>query len=131
MTGSFPHDRAEGSGTAGDRPAVQPLPQPVTWEKLARWIRVFSADKTWEGIEKCLITARRMGGHDEQIFPLLFECALEPFFLGHAQNLPFLGFLAELHEEFGWDQSEELVCNLAAKIVAETAARPKSFAWRR
>ena len=70
------------SGRAGDRPAVQPLPPPVTWEKLEHWIRVFSADKTWEGIEKCLITARRLGGHDERIVPLLYECALEPFFLG-------------------------------------------------
>jgi nitrite reductase/ring-hydroxylating ferredoxin subunit len=115
------------SGTAGDRPAVQPLPQPVTWEKLERWIRVFSADKTWEGIEKCLITARRLGGYDEQIFPLLYECALEPFFLGHAQNLPFLGFLAELHEEFGWEQSEELVCNLVAKILGRDRGAPEEL----
>ena len=92
------------SGRAGDRPAVQPLPPPVTWEKLEHWIRVFSADKAWEGIEKCLITARRLGGHDEQIIPLLYECALEPFFLGHTTNLPLLGFLAELLEEFGWDR---------------------------
>jgi hypothetical protein len=32
------------SGGAGDRPAVQLLPPPVTWEKLEHWIRVFSAD---------------------------------------------------------------------------------------
>lgn len=115
------------SGSAGDRPAVQPLPQPVTWEKLERWIRVFSADKTWEGIEKCLITARRLGGHDEQIFPLLYECALEPFFLGHTHNLPLLGFLAELLEEFGWDQAEELICNLAAKILGRDRGAPEEL----
>ena len=113
------------SGTAGDRPAVQPLPPPITWEKLAQWIRVFSADKAWEGIEKCLITARRLGGHDDQILPLLYECALEPFFLGHTHNLPLLGFLAELLEEFGWDQSEELVCNLAAKILGRDRGAPE------
>src|SRR4029077_271739 len=92
------------------------LPPPVTWNKLEHWIRVFSADKAWEGIEKSLITARRLGQHDERILPLLYECALEPFFLGHTENLPLLGYLAELLEEFGWDQAEELVCNLAAKI---------------
>ena len=113
------------SGTAGDRPAVQPLPPPVNWEKLEHWIRVFSADKSWEGIEKCLITARRVGGQDDKILPLLYECALEPFFLGHTQNLPFLGFLAELLEEFGWDQSEELVCNLAAKILGRDRGAPE------
>ena len=41
------------SGRAGDRVAVTPLPQPVDWEKLTRWIRYFSQDKMWEGIEKC------------------------------------------------------------------------------
>ena len=113
------------SGTAGDRPAVLPLPPPVTWKKLEHWIRVFSADKAWEGIEKCLITARRLGGHDEQIVPLLYECALEPFFLGHTHNLPLLRFLAELLEEFGWDQSEELICNLAAKILGRDRGAPE------
>ena len=113
------------SGTAGDRPAIQPLPPPVTWEKLERWIRVFTADKAWEGIEKCLITARRMGGHDERILPLLFDCALEPFFLGHTHNLPLLRFLAELLEEFGWEDSEELVCNLAAKILGRDRGAPE------
>ena len=115
------------SGRAGDRPAVQPLPPPVTWNKLERWIRVFSADKTWEGIEKCLITARRLGGHDEKIVPLLYECAVEPYFLGHTENLPFLGYLAELLEEFGWDQTEELVCNLAAKILGRDRGAPEEL----
>ena len=115
------------SGRAGDRPDVQPLPPPITWEKLEHWIRVFTADKTWEGIEKCLITARRLGGHDHQIFPLLYDCAVEPFFLGHTFNLPLLGFLAELLEEFGWDQSEELVCNLAAKILGRDRGAPEEL----
>jgi len=98
---------------------------PVTWEKLAHWIHVFTADKQWEGIEKCLITARRLGGHDAQIVPLLYECALAPFFLGHAFNLPLLGYLAELLEEFGWDQVEELFCNLAAKILGQDRGAPE------
>ena len=115
------------SGTAGDRPDVEPLPPPVTWEKLANWIRVFTADKAPEGIEKCLITARRLGGHDAEIFPLLYECALEPFFLGHTQNLPLFGFLSELLEEFGWDDSEELVCNLAAKILGRGRDAPEEL----
>jgi nitrite reductase/ring-hydroxylating ferredoxin subunit len=115
------------SGRAGDRPAVQPLPPPVTWEKLAHWIHVFSADKTWEGIEKCLITARRLGGHDEQIVSLLYECAVEPFFLGHSNNLLHLGYLAELLHEFGWDQVEELVCNLAAKILGRERGAPEEL----
>jgi nitrite reductase/ring-hydroxylating ferredoxin subunit len=115
------------SGTAGDRPAVEQLPPPVTWEKLANWIRVFTADKAPEGIEKCLITARRIGGHDGDIFPLLYQCALEPFFLGHTHNLPLFGFLAELLEEFGWSDSEELVCNLAAKILGRGRDAPEEL----
>ncbi len=115
------------SGRAGDRPAVQPLPAPVAWEKLEHWIRVFSADKAWEGIEKCLITARRLGQLDHRIIPLLYECALEPFFLGYTENLPLLGFLAELLEEFGWDTAEELVCNLAAKILGRDRGAPEEL----
>jgi nitrite reductase/ring-hydroxylating ferredoxin subunit len=115
------------SGRAGDRPAVQPLPPPVTWDKLERWIRVFSADKAWEGIEKCLITARRLGEHDERIVPMLYERALEPFFLGHSENMPLLGYLAELLEEFGWEQAEELVCNLAAKILGRERGAPEEL----
>jgi nitrite reductase/ring-hydroxylating ferredoxin subunit len=112
------------SGRAGDRPAIQPLPPPVSWEKIERWVRVFSADKAWEGIEKCLITARRLGGHDDRIIPLLYDCAVVPFFLGHTQNLPLLGLLAELLEEFGWDETEELVCNLSAKIIGRDRGAP-------
>jgi hypothetical protein len=115
------------SGRAGDRPPVQPLPPPVTWEKLARWVRVFSADKNWEGIEKCLITARRLGGHEERIVPLIYDCALEPFFLGYLENLAVTGFLAELLEEFGWEDVEELVCNLAAKILGRDRDAPEEL----
>ena len=130
-----PHDRliplmmvaAGASGRAGDRPSVQPLPPPVTWDKLRHWIRVFSADKMWQGIEKCLITARRLGGHDGQIVPLLYECAVEPFFLGHSNNLLHLGYLAELLEEFGWDQVEELVSNLGAKMLGRDRGAPEEL----
>ena len=115
------------SGRAGDRPPVQPLPPPVSWKKLEHWIRIFSVDKTWEGIEKCLITARRLGGHDQRIIPLLYECAVEPYFLGHAPNLPLLAYLAESLEEFGWDEAEELVCNLAAKILGQDRGAPEGL----
>ena len=115
------------SGRAGDRPAVQPLPPPVTWNKLEELIRVFSADKTSEAIEKCLITARRLKGHDDQIVPLLYDCALEPFFLGHSHNLVIMGYLAEVLEEFGWDQAEELVCNLAAKLLGQDRGAPEEL----
>ena len=112
------------SGRAGDRPAISPLPGEITWEKLERWIRVFSADREWEGIEKCLITARRLGGHDDKIIPLAYECVVEPFFLGHTDSLLYIGYLAELLEQFGWEVAEELVCNLTAKILGRGRGAP-------
>ena len=112
------------SGRAGDRPAITPLPGDVTWDKLERWIRVFSADREWEGIEKCLITARRLGGHDDKIIPLAYECIVEPFFLGHNDSLLYIGYLAELLEQFGWEVAEELVCNLTAKILGRGRGAP-------
>ena len=112
------------SGRAGDRPAISPLPGEITWEKLERWIRVFSADREWEGIEKCLITARRLGGHDDKIIPLAYECVVKPFFLGHTDSLLYIGYLAELLEQFGWEVAEELVCNLTAKILGRGRGAP-------
>ena len=112
------------SGRAGDRPDVTALPGDITWEKLERWIRVFSADREWEGIEKCLITARRLGGHDDKIIPLAYECAVEPFFLGHSDSLLHIGYLAELLEQFGWEVAEELVCSLTAKILGRGRGAP-------
>ena len=112
------------SGRLGDRPDRQPLPPPVDWQKLEDWIRVFSTDKEWEGIEKCLITARQLGGHDEKIIPLFFERSVEPFFLNHSRNLIDLTHLAEILEQFGWEMTEELVCNLGAKILGQGRGRP-------
>ena len=112
------------SGRLGDRPDRQPLPPPVDWQKLENWIRVFSTDKEWEGIEKCLITARQLGGHDEKIIPLFFERAVEPFFLNHSRNLIDLTHLAELLEQFGWELTGELVCSLGAKILGQGRGRP-------
>ena len=115
------------SGRLGDRPDRQPLPPPVDWQKLEDWIRVFTTDKEWEGIEKCLITARQLGGHDEKIIPLFFECAVEPFFLNHSRNLIDFAHLAELLEQFGWELAGELVCSLGAKILGQGRGRPSEL----
>ena len=115
------------AGDAGDRPPVEPLPPPVSWEKTENWIRAFSREGFAEGIEKCLVTARHLGGHDDRILPLLYECAVEPHFFGFAENLLFLGKLAELVEELGWERSSELVCNLSAKLLGRGRPAPERF----
>ena len=112
------------SGRAGDRPQRQVLPPPVTWEKLAAWVRMFSEDRDWEGIEKCLITARGLGDCDDRILPLAFECMLEPHFIGFGFNIIHLVRLAELLREFGWDATEQLVCNLVAKMLGRHRGTP-------
>jgi nitrite reductase/ring-hydroxylating ferredoxin subunit len=115
------------AGPAGDRPPVEPLPPPVNWEKLENWVRAFSGERFAEGIEKCLVTVRHLGGHDDRVLPLLYECAVEPHFFGFIDNLLFLGNLAELVEELGWDQSSELVCNLSAKLLGRGRSAPERF----
>ena len=112
------------SGDAGDRPNRQPLPPPVDWAKIEKWIRVFSADREWEGIEKCLVTARQLDGCEDKIIPLLYECVVEPYFLNRSNNQLHLGYLAELLEECGWEVAEELVCNLAAKLLGGGRGAP-------
>ncbi len=112
------------SGRAGDRPERQVLPPPVTWERLAAWVRMFSRDRDWEGIEKCLVTARGLGGCDDRILPLAFECVLEPHFIGFGFNIAHLVRLGELLDEFGWDATEQLVCNLVAKMLGRHRGTP-------
>ena len=115
------------SGKAGDRPPVESLPPPVDWEKLSNWVRAFSRERFAEGIEKCLVTTRQLGGHDDGILPLLYECAVEPHFFGFVENLFFLGMLAELVTELGWDRSSELICNLSAKLLGRGRPAPERF----
>lgn len=115
------------AGAAGYRPDVHPLPPPATWEKLERLVRVFSREKQSQGIERCLITARHLGGNDERILPLLYECAVEPHFLGFTDNLRYLGYLEEVVERFGWELSEEVVCNLGSKLIGRGRPEPEKF----
>ena len=112
------------SGRAGDRPDRQPLPPPVTWEKLADWVRMFSRDRDWEGIEKCLVTARGLTDCDDRILPLAFECILAPHFIGFGFNIQHLVRLAEVLDEFGWDVAGQLVCNLVAKMLGRHRGTP-------
>ena len=112
------------AGRAGDRAQVQPLPPPVSWERVADCVRFLSADKMAEGIEKCLITARGLGDHDDEILPLLFECAVQPYFIGQVDNLRNTVYLAELLEEFGWEVAQELVCNIAGKMLGRGRGVP-------
>ena len=112
------------SGRAGDRPDRQPLPPPVTWERLADWVRMFSRDRDWEGIEKCLVTARGLGDCDDRILPLAFGCILEPHFIGFGFSILHLVRLAEVLDEFGWDVAGQLVCNLVAKMLGRHRGTP-------
>lgn len=115
------------SGAVGDKPAVEPLPEPVDWDRIETWVRAFSRERFVEGIEKCLVTARQLAGNDEKIVPLLFECAVEPHFFGFIENFVFLASLAELIAELGWEDSTELVCNLSAKILGRGRPAPERF----
>lgn len=112
------------AGGHNDRPQRRPLPPPVDWDRLEDWIKVFTEDKEWEGIEKCLITARQLGGHEDKFIPLFLECASQWFFLSHSENLIHLCHLAEVLEKWGWEITEELVCNLGAKILGQGRGRP-------
>jgi nitrite reductase/ring-hydroxylating ferredoxin subunit len=115
------------AGPAGDRPPVERLPPPVNWEKIENWVRAFSREGFADGIEKCLVTARRLGPNDDLILPLLYTCAVEPHLFGFIDNLLFLANLAELVEELGWDQSSELACNLSAKLLGRGRPAPERF----
>ena len=73
-----------------------------------------------------LFTAHHLH-HEDKILPLLYECAVEPHFIGFADNLLSLGYLAEIIETFGWERSSELVFNLSAKLLGRRRGEPERF----
>ena len=114
------------SGGAAERLEVVPLPEPVAWDSIDRWTRMFSHDGQSGRIERCLFTAYHLH-HEDKLLPLLYECAVEPHFLGFADNLLSLGYLAEVVEDFGWERSSELVFNLGAKLVGRRRGEAERF----
>ena len=114
------------AGKAAERLEVVSLPEPVEWNNIDRWTRMFAHDAQAGRIERCLFTACHQGQEDK-ILPLLYECAVEPHFLGFADNLLSLGYLAEVIETFGWEQASELVFNLSAKLLGRRRGEPERF----
>jgi nitrite reductase/ring-hydroxylating ferredoxin subunit len=78
------------AGGAAERLEVVSLPEPVAWNDIDRWTRMFSHDGQSGRIERCLFTAYHLD-HKDKILPLLYDCAVEPHFLGFADNLLSLG----------------------------------------
>ena len=114
------------AGGADGRLEVLTLPQPVSWENIEGWVRMFSHDGQSGRIERCLFTAHHLED-TEKILPLLFECAVEPHFLGFPDNLISLGYLSEVIDVFGWDKAAELIFNLGAKLVGRGRGEPQRF----
>lgn len=114
------------AGPSSERLEVVSLPQPVTWESIERWVGMFSHDGHSGRIERCLFTAHQ-NGDQEKILPLLFECTVEPHFLGFPDNIVSIGHLSEVIDEFGWEKGYELVCNLGAKLAGRGRGEPERF----
>lgn len=114
------------AGGAAERLDVVPLPGSVDWASIERWVRTFSRDGQAGRIERCLFTASQ-AGYAQNIFPLLFSCATAPYFLGFADHIIWLGHLARIQEEFGWEQAGELVFNLGSKLVGRGRGEPERF----
>jgi nitrite reductase/ring-hydroxylating ferredoxin subunit len=114
------------AGGAAERLEVVPLPGNVAWESIDQWTRMFSHDGQAGRIERCLFTARHLN-YQDKILPLLYECAVEPHFLGLADNILSLGYLAELVDTFGWERSSEIVFNLGAKLIGRRRGEPERF----
>ena len=114
------------AGQAAERLEVLALPQPVSWENIEQWVRMFSHDGQSGRIERCLFTAHHLGA-TEKILPVLFDCAVEPHFLGFPDNLISLGYLSEVIDVFGWERAAELVFNLGAKLVGRGRGEPQRF----
>ena len=103
-----------------------PLPEPVSWDNIEQWVRMFSHDGQSGRIERCLFTAHHIGDEDK-ILSLLLECTVEPHFLGFPDNLISVSYLSEVIDEFGWEKGAELVCDLGAKLIGRRRGEPERF----
>lgn len=115
-----------GAGQISNRPVLQPLPAPINWEKLEAWIRLFSTDIRFQGVEigKCLLTAHRLGGYDDRILPLMYACITSPNFLEYTHTLIYMSHLAEALDAFGWEQTERLMIHLGGMLLGHYRSAP-------
>jgi hypothetical protein len=79
------------------------------------------------GIERCLVTARQDDKNNDRILKLLYECVVEDHFLGFPDNLTSMAYLSQIVSEFGWERSQELVCNLGSKLAGRRRSEPQQF----
>lgn len=114
------------AGEAHERTEIVPMPPPYEWEQIASWVKEFSRDRQGHRIERCLFTAHNEGD-SKKIIPLLYDCAVQPYFMGFSQNLISLAYLAELVSTFGWENSSELVFWLGANLVGQGRSEPERF----
>ncbi len=114
------------AGEARQRLEVVPLPEPVAWEKIERWIRIFSYEGQAGRIERCLFTAYHKGDA-EKLRPLLFECVVEPHFIDNPQIPLYVSYLSEVVDEFGWDRTADLFFYLGADLVGHHPGDPERY----
>lgn len=114
------------AGEARERLEVVPLPEPVSWEKIERWVRIFSYEGQAGRIERCLFTAYEKGDED-RLRHLLFECAVEPKFIDEPQIPLYVSYLSEVVDEFGWDRTKDLFFYLGADLVGHHPADPERY----
>ena len=114
------------AGPASERLEVVPLPEPVTWEKISRWVRNFSYEGQSGRIERCLFTAYHKGDADK-LRPLLFECAVGPHFIDLPHIPLYVSYLSEVIDEFGWERASELVFYLGAQLIGHRPEEPERY----
>ena len=114
------------AGPASKRLEVVPLPEPVTWEKISRWVRIFSYEGQAGRIERCLFTAYHKGNADK-LCPLLFECAVEPNFIDYPDIPLYVSYLSEVVDEFGWDRTANLFFYLGADLIGHHPSDPERY----
>ncbi len=114
------------AGPASERLEVVPLPEPVAWEKISRWVRNFSYEGQSGRIERCLFTAHHKGDSDK-LCPLLFECAVEPHFIDLPHIPLYVSYLTEVIGEFGWERASDLFFYLGAELIGHRPDDPERY----
>ena len=121
---------ASNSFGAAPRFPIRPLPTKNTdIPTLKRWFRNFIEVRDAEGAERCIISAIRAGGNDQQLADMLFSAVTDHRYiqLGHVADFTNKAF--ESLDIIGWENAESVLASLAT-MYANANRMEESNAWR-
>ncbi len=120
---------AESAGSAPRFP-IRPLPNTdADIPTLKRWFRQFIEVRDDEGAERCIVSAIRAGGNDQDLADMLFSAVTDHRYIDNGHTADFTNKAFEALDIAGWESAERVLTSLAVGY-ARADRKEESNAWR-